>query len=176
VVVVATAVGAVVVAATVAAVDVVVCAVRSVPLLPHAANATSTSTSAALSFMQTGFCPLAYVRAVARYDDSLAQRLEPGESLLAAAGAIVSRRRRRSGVLPRKGFVLAVTDRRLVVFAASTWRVEPGEIIASWTKHEGARLVPAALGRARLVLPDRSVVTLAPFGGWSLRRLAAAGA
>jgi hypothetical protein len=113
---------------------------------------------------------------VARDYASLQAALEPGESLRAAAGAIVSRRRRRRDALPRRGFVLAVTDRRLVVFTASTWRATPGEVVTSWTYDEGARLVPAALGRARLVLPDRSIVMLSPFGGWSLRPLAAASA
>jgi hypothetical protein len=111
------------------------------------------------------------VTRVAR-DDQLAQRLEPGETLVAAAGAIVARRRRRASGLPRRGFILAVTDKRLVAFEASTWRVTPLNIITSWSFDDGVRLVPAPLGRARLLLPDRSVVTLAPYGGWTLRRLA----
>jgi hypothetical protein len=110
-----------------------------------------------------------------RHRSALEAALEPGEKFVAAAGAIVTRRRRRAGGLPRRGFVLAATDRRLIAFAASTWRAAPGEILASWSYDEGARLVPAALGRARLVLPDRSIVLLSPFGGWSLRPLGAAG-
>jgi hypothetical protein len=109
-----------------------------------------------------------------RHRSALDAALEPGETLVAAGGAIVSRRRHRVHGLPRKGFVLAVTDRRIVAFTASTWRATPGVLITSWSFDEGARLVPAALGRARLVLPDRSVVSLSPFGGWSLRPLAAA--
>ncbi|HVV36087.1 MAG TPA: hypothetical protein VHC63_05740 [Acidimicrobiales bacterium] len=110
---------------------------------------------------------------MSRYAE-LAERLEPGERLMAAAGAIVNRRRRRGGALPHGAFVLAVTDRRLVAFAGSPWRVHPGALLASWAYDEGARLVAAPLGRARLVLPDRSVVTLGPYGRWSLRPLAAA--
>jgi hypothetical protein len=106
-----------------------------------------------------------------RHRKRLEAALEPGETLFDAAGAIVGRRRRRGGPLPKGAFILAVTDRRLVAFAAAAWRLAPGDVITSWRYDDGARLGRAPLGRVRLVLPDRSVVTLSPFGG-SLGRLA----
>jgi hypothetical protein len=111
-------------------------------------------------------------RRLERHRELLAERLESGELLIDAAGAIVSRRRRRGGYLPKGAFILAVTDRRVVLFAATAWRLNPGIVITSWSFDDGVRLVRAPFGRLRVVLPDRSVLTLAPFGGWSLMRLA----
>jgi hypothetical protein len=107
-----------------------------------------------------------------RHRMRLEAALEPGENLRDAAGAIVGRRRRRGGRLPKGAFILAVTDQRLVAFATTAWRLEPGDVVTCWRYDDGARLGRAPFGRLRLVLPDRSVVTLAPFGGWSLGRLA----
>ena len=107
-----------------------------------------------------------------RHESVVAGVLEPGETLRAWAGAIASRRRRRGRDVPSRGFVLVVTDRRLIAVGASTWLARPtGIVLTSWAYDDGATLSPARFGRARLVLPDRTVVTLAPFGGWSLKRL-----
>jgi hypothetical protein len=108
-----------------------------------------------------------------RHRDVISARLDPGESLVVAAGVIATgRRRRRSSGVPTRGFILAVTDRRLVALRASTWRARPGEVLDAWTFDEGAVLARGMFGRIRLVLPDRSVITLAPFGTWSVRHLA----
>jgi hypothetical protein len=102
--------------------------------------------------------------------------LDNGEELRAADRVIVrARRRRRPSDMPRAGFVLAVTDKRLIAFTGSRWLTRPQRVVASWPFVEGYKLAPASalsLGRVHLVLPDRSVVTLAPFGGRSLAHLA----
>ncbi len=97
--------------------------------------------------------------------------LDDDERLVDADRVIASRRRSVRHV-PRVGFVLAVTDRRLVALKASPLLARPQHVLASWTYDEGAALSPARLGRVQLVLPDRYVVTLRPFGPRSVTHLA----
>jgi hypothetical protein len=97
--------------------------------------------------------------------------LEPGETLRDADRVIAAHRRSVRHV-PRVGFVLAVTDRRLVALKASAWLARPERVVMSWAYDDGARLASAAMGRLRLVLPDRSVVTLRAFGLHRITHLA----
>ena len=89
--------------------------------------------------------------------------LDPGETLL-DADRVIAARRRSARQVPSVGFVLAVTDRRLVALKASPWLARPTSVLTSWDYDEGATLAAAPLGRLRLVLPDRTVVTLRPLG------------
>jgi hypothetical protein len=107
------------------------------------------------------------------HEEAFRALLEPGEELRGAERVIVAglaRRRRRD--FPRSGFVLAVTDRRVISVAASRWLARPGLALASWRWEEGVALRASRLGRLHLVLPDRSVVTLRPFGLRSIAHLA----
>lgn len=106
-----------------------------------------------------------------RHRATIERALEPGEELRDAERVLALRRRSVTQV-PRVGFVLAVTDRRLVALKASPLLARPQRVITSWTYADGATLAPAALGRLRLVLPDRTVVTLRPYGPRSVSHLA----
>lgn len=106
-----------------------------------------------------------------RHRDTLASLLEPGETLL-DADRVLPRRRTQSTRVPRAGFVLVVTDRRFVAVSATTWLARPRAVVTSWAYDDGATLTPAGLGRVRLVLPDRSIVTLRPYGPRSVTHLA----
>ena len=97
--------------------------------------------------------------------------LEPDEALH-NADRVIAARRRSARQVPPVGFVLAVTDRRLVALKASTWLARPVAVLTSWDYDEGATLAAAPLGRLRLVLPDRSIVTLRPLGLRSVSHLA----
>ncbi len=119
---------------------------------------------------------LSYGAAVAswaeRHRAAIETALDAGEQLRDADRVIVTGRGKRSRAVPRRGFVLAVTDRRIVAFSASTWLARPGQVIAAWAYADGAALSRAPLGRVRLVLPDRSIVTLASYGLRSVSHLA----
>ncbi len=99
--------------------------------------------------------------------------MDPGETLFDADRVIVGGRRRRPRGLPRGGFILAVTNRRFIALAASRWLAHPGEVLTTWSYDEGYALASAPFGRVHLVLPDRSVVTLRPYGGRRISHLAA---
>ncbi len=108
-----------------------------------------------------------------RHRTAIALALEQGEQLVDADRVIATQRRRARGTsVPRVGFVLVVTDRRLVALKASRGLARPGRVIADWTYDSGASLASAPLGRVRLVLPDRTVVTLRPYGPRSVAHLA----
>lgn len=90
-----------------------------------------------------------------------------------AERVIATGRRRLGGsVVPRTGFVLAVTDGALVALRASPWLARPGAPIATWELDAGARVARSRLGRLHLVLPDRTVVTLRPYGFGRIAHLA----
>ncbi|HUR76391.1 MAG TPA: hypothetical protein VMZ22_00455 [Acidimicrobiales bacterium] len=112
-----------------------------------------------------------------RHRDALEAALDDGEELVAAERVIApGRRRRRPRDFPRGGFVFVVTNRRYIALEASRWLARPGPVIASWPFEAGYALgagSPWTSGRVHLVLPDRSVVTLAPYGGRSLGHLLA---
>ncbi|MBA2355797.1 MAG: hypothetical protein H0V80_14160 [Acidobacteria bacterium] len=107
-----------------------------------------------------------------RHREALESALEHDETLRGAERVMATNRRRASRSLPRGGFVIGVTDRRIVIWRSSTWLSRPLDVATSWTFHEGVALAAAPLGRLRLLLPDRSIVTLRRFGGRSLRHLA----
>ena len=112
------------------------------------------------------------------HEDALRTLLEPGEELRGAERVILGARdRRKQRNLPRSGFVLVVTDERVIAAEASFWLARPGLVIASWRYDEGAKLAPAGVwlwGRLRLLLPDRSVITLRPYGLRAIAHLAKA--
>lgn len=110
-----------------------------------------------------------------RHRAALEAALEDGETLRAADRVITTGRRRRPANMPRTGFVLVVTDRRLIALAASRWMARPRHLLESWRYEDGYKLAAGArwtFGRVHLVLPDRNVITLRPFGGRRLNHLA----
>ncbi len=107
-----------------------------------------------------------------RHREALESALEDGETLHGAERVVAAKRRRPDRRLPRGGFVIGVTDRRIVIWRSSTWLSRPLDVVRSWSLHEGVTLSAAPLGRLHLLLPDRSVVTLRSFGGRSIRPLA----
>ncbi len=109
-----------------------------------------------------------------RHRGALEGDLGPGEQLLDADRVRVSRPRRSPRSLPRGGFILGVTDRRIAMWTASTWLARPEALAISWSYDEGIVLARAPLGRLRLLLPDRTIVTLNSYGSWSIRHLAGA--
>jgi len=96
-----------------------------------------------------------------RHEAALTAALESGEVLLAADRAVAPRRRRATRALPRSGFVIGITNHRILIWRGSTWLTR-----------DGAALGAAPLGRVHLLLPDRTVVSLRPYGGRTLRHLA----
>jgi len=67
--------------------------------------------------------------------------------------------------------VIGVTDQRVLIWRASTWLARPLNVVTSWSFNDGVTVAAAPLGRLRLLLPDRSIVTLRPYGGRSLHDL-----
>lgn len=95
-----------------------------------------------------------------------------GQPVLAAERVIKSARRRGHQHVPATGFILAVTATELVALRASPFLSRPRHVFARWRFDEGTTLVAAPLGRLRLVMPDRSVITLRPYGTRSVTHLA----
>ena len=141
---------------------------------PHALAGTSPSSWRVCLFRHfdvgTGDCN--GVSWIERHRDDLERGLEPGEQLRDADRVRVSRPRRIPRPLPPGGFILGVTDRRLVVWNATTWLTRPLDIATSWYHEEGVALSRGTLGRLHLLLPDRTIVTLRAYGSWSVRHLA----
>jgi hypothetical protein len=110
------------------------------------------------------------------HEDELLALLDAGEELWGAERVMVAGRARRTAPhgLPRGGFVLVVTSRRVLALSASRWLARPGQVVAAWTYDEGIKLTPgsAVLDRLRMVMPDRSIVTLRPYGVRTIRHLA----
>jgi hypothetical protein len=118
---------------------------------------------------------LGTVRVVTRWFDrhrtALEADLAPGELLLDADRVQVTSLRRVPRVLPGRSFILGVTNRRIVVWNASTWLARPRSFATAWPFEEGVALSNAPLGRLHLLLPDRTIVTLRSYGSWSIRHL-----
>ena len=113
-----------------------------------------------------------------RHRAALEAALEDGETLRAAERVIATGRRRASRDVPKYGFVLVVTDRRLIALAASRWLARPGPVVESWPYAAGYKLAARSrwtFGRIHLLLPNRNVVTLRPYGGRRLNHLAVEG-
>ena len=141
---------------------------------PHALAGTSPSSWRVCLFRHfdvgTGDCN--GVSWIERHRAALQATLEDGETLLDADRVTVSRRRRVPRALPQRAFILGVTERRIVAWRASTWLARPLEIAASWNHSEGVALSSAPLGRLHFLLPDRTIITLRPYGGRNIKRLA----
>jgi hypothetical protein len=91
-------------------------------------------------------------------------------------GAALRAARKREVDLPGRGFVLAVTDRRIVVWRATPWLARPEDVALSWPR---ARVVSVRSGRrmvSRLsvLLDDGTLLVLRPYGGRRIDHLAEA--
>jgi hypothetical protein len=91
-------------------------------------------------------------------------------------GAAVRAARKRGVNLPGRGFVLVVTDRRVVVLTSSTWLARP---VAEATAFPRTRVVSIVAGarvgpsRVRVLLDDGTLLVLRPYGGRRIDHLAA---
>jgi len=77
--------------------------------------------------------------------------------------------------LPRSAFVLAVTDRRLLVWRATTLLARPGAFATSIPRHRVVSLSASGrfgFARLRLLLDDGTLFLLRPYGGRRLEHLA----
>src|SRR4051794_18193026 len=70
-------------------------------------------------------------------------------------GTALRAARKRNVDLPARGFVLVVTDRRLLVWRATTWLAHPADVVLSWPR---SRIVSVRTGRR--VGPSRLHVLL----------------
>jgi len=92
-------------------------------------------------------------------------------------GTALRAARQRNVDLPARGFVLAITDRRVLVWRATTWLARPAEVVLSWPR---ARVVSVRAGRRvgtsrlHVLLDDGTLLVLRPYGSRRIDHLAAA--